>query len=122
MLEPCWQNGARTVHDSTYQPGDPVIYRALKHSAHPGPRATEIEPEPMGEGYSYAVDKFWVVERIDEQGQLVLRTRRGKLHILPPDHPQVRRPNLWQRYLYRDRFPNLGDLHGMLNNRRATAS
>ncbi len=92
-----------------YAIGDPVIFRMLKRSAHPGPRAEKIEPELRGEDYRYEVDKFWVVADVRTDGQLLLRTRRGKQHVLRGDDPNLRRPNWFERWIYRGRFPDLGE-------------
>ena len=90
-----------------FRPGDPVIYRATKHSAHPGPRAQAVSAETNGEGYSYVVDKFWVVAETHPDGQLVLRTRRGKTHQLAADDPRLRLANWWERFWFRNRFPSI---------------
>jgi len=96
--------------NTRYRKGEPVVFRMTKRSSHPGPRAETISPEPHGEGYEYHVDKYWVVADIQDDGQLVLRTRRGKTHVVRPDHPKLRRANLWERLTRRDRFPRLEDL------------
>jgi hypothetical protein len=88
-----------------FQAGDPVIFRMRKHSTHPGPRAKNVMPQPRGEAYSYQVDKFWIVARVQEDGKLVLKTRRGKTHVVEPDDINLRRAHWWERWLYRDRFP-----------------
>jgi len=90
-----------------FKRGDPVIFRMPKHTAHPGPRAAEVQPEPMGEFYTYVVDKFWVVDEVRGQ-KLVLRTRRGKRHEVASDDPRLRRPSFWERLKYHWRFPALG--------------
>lgn len=90
--------------------GDPVVFRMTKRSPAPGPRARAIEPEPGGEDYQYQVDKYWVVAQIQSDGKLVLRTRRGKSHILPADHPALRKPNLLEKLLNSSRFPKLDQL------------
>ena len=90
-----------------YQPGDLVIYRMQKQSASPGPRAVEIQPAPRGETYTYVVDKFWIVSEVQESGNLVLQTRRGKRHIVDCDDPQLRPVRWLGRLLYRKRFPSL---------------
>ena len=92
----------------TFHPGDPVVYRATKFSAHPGPRAEDIAPSEHGEQYSYLVDKYWVVEEVLPDGQLRLRTRRGKQHILPAADPRLRHANWWERLMRRGRFPQPG--------------
>lgn len=89
-----------------YRAGEPVIYRMHKYSAKPGPRAKAVAPAQHGEGYDYTVDKLWVVVEVRDDG-LVLRTRRGKSRLVSPDDPNLRRPRLWERWLYRHRFPQL---------------
>jgi len=88
-----------------YHPGDPVIYRVSKSSTRPGPRAQAIRPSRAGNDYRYVIEKFWIIDEIRSDGMLVLRTRRGKSHVVPPDAAALRRPNLWERWWYRRRFP-----------------
>lgn len=95
------------MREHSYAVGDPVIYRKPKASTSPGPRAEAIDAPTGGEMYTYVVDKFWRVTRILEDGQLELTTRRNKKHIVPPDHPALRHPNLWERFYFRHRFPNV---------------
>jgi len=90
-----------------FKPADLVIYRRTKHSPHPGPRATGIQPAPRGETYTYSVDKFWVVTEVGSDGKLLVRTRRGKQYELEPDDPALRKARWWERLLYRGRFPSL---------------
>jgi hypothetical protein len=88
-----------------FEVGEPVMFRVTKRSPHPGPRAIHVEPEPLGEGYTYDVDKFWVVQEVRPDGRLVLRTRRGKQHVVHADHERLRPARWWDRLLYGDRFP-----------------
>jgi hypothetical protein len=88
-----------------YAPGDPVVFCKVKHSNRPGPRAHDVAPAAKGESYAYLVDKFWVVVTTLSNGQVLLRTRRGKEHVVNADHPNLRRARWWERILYRDRFP-----------------
>ena len=90
-----------------YAVGDPVIYRLDKVSPRPGPRAIGVDPAPKGEFYSYQVDKFWVVAEIRDDGKLLLKTRRGKQHVVDRHDRRLRRPRWWERLLYRHRFPRL---------------
>lgn len=90
-----------------FNPGDHVIYRVTKHSTRPGPRAKVLSASPNGEDYKYQVDKFWVVEKVLEDGQLVLRTRRGKTRIVPVEDRNLRTPAWWENLLYRRHFPSL---------------
>jgi len=95
------------MKSSNYKVGDPVIFKTTKFSAHPGPRAQHIDPAPMGEQYSYEVDKFWVVAAVHDDDTLELRTRRGKIHTIPADDDRLRKPNLWERFVHKSRFPKL---------------
>jgi hypothetical protein len=92
-----------------FRPGEPVIYAKHKFSLHPGPRAREVHAQRAGDGYLYLVDKFWVVEGADEEGRILVRTRRGKTHHIAADDPRLRRPTLWERIRFRQRFPRLED-------------
>jgi hypothetical protein len=91
-----------------FHPGDYVIFRADKHSPHPGPRARDVRPERFGEGYTYVVDKFWVVKQADGS-QIVALTRTGKLHELDASDPRLQRARWWQKLLYRSKFPKWPD-------------
>ncbi|MEX0703557.1 MAG: hypothetical protein WD069_15790 [Planctomycetales bacterium] len=93
---------------SKFEPGDPVVYRKSKFSTHPGPRAKSVAPAPRGETYSYVVDKFWTVVSVTEDDRLLIRTRRGKEHVVNPSDPNLRRARWWERLLYRHRFPEIG--------------
>lgn len=90
-----------------FQPGDPVVFVVSKISTDPGPRAHDIHPAPFGETYQYVVDKYWTVRSVSADGTLELVTRRGKLHRAKPDDPRLRPPSFWERWLHRDRFPDL---------------
>jgi len=86
------------------QTGDWVIYRKTKFSTHPGPRAQNVLPAENGDEYAYTVDKFWIVAEVRTDGSLLLKTRRGKTHVVPPGHLNLRKANLWERWRYRGRF------------------
>jgi len=92
-----------------YRTGDRVIYTATKHSAHPGPRAEAVDPEPNGEGYSYAVKKYWLVVNVQPDGTLIVVTRRGKQRQLPASDPRLRPARWWENFFFRSRFPQLPD-------------
>lgn len=87
-----------------FAPGDWVIYRKTKHSVHPGPRASNVAPARFGDGYSYTVDKFWVVQEVRPDGTVLLQTRRGKQHTVRADDPCLRKAGFFQRWIYRSRF------------------
>lgn len=91
----------------TFRPGDLVYYRKTKHSTHPGPRAADVQPAKHGDGYSYTVDKFWIVKTVLEDGTIVAETRRGKQHRIKAGDPLLRHANLLQRLLYRSKFSEL---------------
>lgn len=87
-----------------YRTGDWIIYRKSKRSQNPGPRAEQIQPAGGGEGYSYVVEKYWVVKEVQPGNQLLLQTRRGKTHLLSATDPTIRKANWWQRFRHRRRF------------------
>jgi hypothetical protein len=91
-----------------YKPGDRVVYLATKHSAHPGPRAEDVEPEPHGEGYTYHVKKYWMVTDVTPDGWLTVVTRRGKHRKVSADDPHLRPARWWELLLFRRRFPAPG--------------
>ena len=84
--------------------GDWVLYRKPKHSASPGPRASNVSPAPKGELYSYVVEKFWIVQEVLVDGRLRLRTRGGKSHLIEASDPNLCRVPWWKRWVYKDRF------------------
>jgi len=92
---------------ASYHPGDAVVYRMQKASAHPGKRAQDIDAAPRGELYTYAVDKFWIVADVQDDGKLLLKTRRGKEHLIGPTDPRLRPARWWEKLLYYDKFPKL---------------
>jgi len=89
-----------------FQPGDLVVYRMLKSSTHPGPRAENVTPARYGDTYSYQVDKYWVVSETLGGGRLRIRTRTGKHRVIDENSPCLRRPSLLERLFYRGRFPH----------------
>ena len=95
-----------------FKQGDPVVYRMPKFSTRPGPRAQDVSPSPQGELYTYEVDKFWVVADLKPDGKVLLRTRRGKEHLIEADNPRLRHANWWERLVYRGRFPQFPAEHG----------
>ena len=103
-----WALG-KTMSAPKLDVGDWVIYRKQKASACPGPRAQLVSPAPKGEEYQYWVDKYWVVQDLLENGDVVLRTRRGKTHTIKSTDSQLRRASWWERYLLRKRFPDPTD-------------
>ena len=90
-----------------YQTGDHVVYFAHKYSAHPGPRAKELNPERNGEGYRYSVKKYWRVLTVHDDGKLTVLTRRGKQRTIRTDDRQLRAANLWERFFEGARFPQM---------------
>ena len=97
------------IPTNTFKVGDCVVYRKTKHSTHPGPRARSINPNPNGDEYTYLVDKYWVVEDVLSDEQVVLRTRRGKRHTISVDSVNPRKANIWERFWHRSRFETVLD-------------
>lgn len=90
-----------------FDTGDLVVYAKTKFGRRPGPRARSIWPVPQGEGYSYIVDKLWLVVGRRSDGRLVLRTPRGKLRVVAPDDSCLRRATLLERLRFRGRLASL---------------
>lgn len=84
---------------------DRVVYRKTKASSRPGQRARLIAPASAGEEYTYCVDKYWIVEAVAADGTLVAKTRRGKLHRLFQNDPNLRHATLRELLFSRARFP-----------------
>ena len=104
---------------SAWRPGDWAVYRKSKQSSIPGPRATRVTANPKGETYNYVVDKYWIVEAILPEGQLLLRTASGKSHTIDPEDRNLRHPSMLQRFLCRDRFRRVEQI--MKNSPHAVA-
>ena len=84
--------------------GDWAVYRKSKRSTSPGPRAENVIASPKGDSYTYVVDKFWVVESVLPDNQLLMRTARGKTHVIDVSDPSLRKASLLQRLFWRHRF------------------
>ena len=92
-------------HRGCFGNGDYVIYRRLRHSNRPSRRAKHIRPAEHGEYYSYEVEKYWIVQDVLPDGKLLLRTRRGKIHEVASNDPQLRLASCWERWFLTSRFP-----------------
>jgi hypothetical protein len=90
-----------------FEKGDWVVYCKAKCTTHPGPRARDIHAAANGDSYFYSVEKCWLVERVLADGNLLLRTRRGKNHVIARDDPKLRIATLWDRIRYRTQFKQL---------------
>ncbi len=84
-----------------YHVGDYVVFHKHKFSPRPGPNACDIAPTPHGEDCSYCVDKFWRVVRIGPGDAVVVRTRRGKVHMVSALDPALRKAHGWECLLFR---------------------
>jgi len=91
----------------SFKPGDLVVFRRRKDTTHPGRRAQDVQASAHGELYNYFVEKAWIVDRVQADGTLLLRTRRGKTHVVDPSDPNLRHASLWDRLRYRTRFAEL---------------
>jgi len=95
------------VKSRGFQVEDRIVYHKTKNSLHPGQNARLIAPATNGDGYSYCVDKYWVVVSVFPDGTLLAKTRRGKHHRLKPDDPSLRHATILEAFLNRSRFPSL---------------
>ncbi len=103
--------------DHLYKPGDFVIYKVTKQSPHPGPRASKIYPAAHGDNYTYCVEKYWIVDHVDEQNQVHIRTRRGKDRIIDSHDPCLRPAHWWERLISGHRFPELPKNQSLLDDK-----
>ncbi|MEM7477684.1 MAG: hypothetical protein AAF483_22070 [Planctomycetota bacterium] len=87
--------------------GEKVVYAKDKHSQAPGQRAQDVTASAKGDGYSYIVEKYWIVKEILEDGELLLMTRRGKEHVISMDDPGLRAASFWEKLFLGRRFPQL---------------
>ena len=88
-----------------YNRGDVIVYAKQKWSASPEPHARAVSAMPSGDMYSYVVDKFWRVIGKEDEGVLRVRTRTGKEHWVAEGDQNLRRSNLFERILMRNRIP-----------------
>jgi hypothetical protein len=95
------------MRQQPFKAGDLVVYRRMKNTTHPGRRAQEVEAAAHGDTYQYFVEKSWIVERVEGDGNVLLKTRRGKTHVVEPNDPNLRHATLWDRIRYRKRFAEL---------------
>lgn len=87
--------------------GDRVVYAKDKHSGSPGQRAQDVSASAKGDGYTYIVEKYWIIKQIREDGSLILQTRRGKEHVISPNDPSLRAASFWEKLFLGKRFPQL---------------
>lgn len=87
-----------------FEPGELVVYRRTEVGSQPAPKARQISPAPSGEGYSYCVDKYWQVQRLNPDGTLLVRTRSGGEHTVRADDPNLRKANFIERLLITGSF------------------
>ena len=107
MIQP--QEVAKQMSLPGWNPGDWAIYRKQKRSVSPGPRAEEVHAAAAGETYTYVVEKYWIVDEVLRNGEVRLRTRRGKQHVVQADDPRLRRARWWERILLASRFRAVED-------------
>lgn len=94
---------------SNFQAGDWVVYHKPKRSTNPGPRARKIRPNSNGDGYTYIVDKYFVVD-CQSAESVEVRTRRGKRVQIDKNDPNLRRANWWEKLTLASRFPDLNEV------------
>jgi hypothetical protein len=87
--------------------GDPIVYHKPKSSFSPGPRARQVYPLEHGEAYHYVVDKFWKVNKVNDDGTIEVVTRKGKKHTINANDPNITKAGLLHHFLYGKRFPKL---------------
>jgi hypothetical protein len=88
-----------------FKTGDLVVFRLTRHSTHPPHAAKHVDPSTRGEGYSYVVDKFWMVAGTVSERAVRVRTRRGKEFEIDVRDPRLRRASWTEQLIRRRRFP-----------------
>jgi hypothetical protein len=94
----------RSFKRVAFKQGDWVVFCRMKHKTHPSRRARDIHPAANGDDYSYHVEKFWLVQDVLTNGQLLLQTRRGKQHVVDANDPNLRHATWLDRIRYPSRF------------------
>ncbi len=84
--------------------GEYVVFRKLKSSSHPSPRAKQLRPAKHGDTYTYLIDKFWKVVRVFDDETIEVETRRGKRNRVDVNSPQLRKIGLFERLIFRHRL------------------
>ncbi len=87
-----------------YKLGDLIVARLTRHSTCPCQAAGCVAPSEKGEGYSYTVDKYWVVVATRGADRLLVRTRRGKVFEIPAQDTRLRLASWTERVFRRHRF------------------
>lgn len=95
------------MRSNQFQIGDKVVLTLDKFGVSPGRRAKNVSPSPHGELYTYQVDKYWLVTEVRNDGNLVVKTRRGKVHTISTSDPRLRKANWLERWFFAKRFPAL---------------
>ena len=93
-----------------FRVGDKIIYHKPKSSCRPGLRAKQVYPLEHGEAYHYVVDKYWKVDKVNEDGTLEVVTRTGKKNTLQASDPNISKAHLFHHLLYRERFLGLNEV------------
>ncbi|MCA9134266.1 MAG: hypothetical protein KDA45_13955 [Planctomycetales bacterium] len=89
-----------------FRPGDKIVYTRDKCSTRPTPRAKNVVAARRGESYHYQVDKYWVVADVMNDGNLLVKTRRGKELLVAATDPRLRKASLLERLFKADQFPH----------------
>lgn len=103
----CLLEGLNLMGKKQFHVGDKVVLTLDKFGVNPGPRAKNIDPAPHGELYSYQVDKYWLVMEVRADGNLLVKTRRGKTHLVAANDPRLRKATWLERWFFTKRFPSL---------------
>jgi hypothetical protein len=86
-----------------YTVNDWVVYHESEFSTHPTPEAHDVRPAEHGELYSYVVDRFLRVVRVNPDGTIDAVSASGRAHHVAISDPQLEKVGWWNR-LFRRRF------------------
>jgi len=92
---------------SRWSVNDWVIYHQPEFSTHPVPEARDVQPSERGDLYSYVVDHFWRVVRVNPDGTLEAVGRSGRVHRIHQADPKLEKAGWWARVTHRRFFPGV---------------
>jgi hypothetical protein len=86
---------------------DWVIYHQPEASTHPRSGARDVQPAELGEMYSYVIDHFLRVIRVNADGTIDAVGRSGRVHRLTGSDPLLEKAGWWNRLARRRLFSSV---------------
>jgi len=91
----------------TFDVNELVIHHQPVASSHPGPEARDVRPTEQGELYTYVVDHFWRIARLNSDGTLDAVSLNAHRHRLRQTDPALEKAGWWRRTFHRRLFPGI---------------